>query len=655
MTKTYLKFRSRVTVLSCFLIFAWVGLTARLFQIMVIDSAAYREQGFRQSHKNETLLAVRGNIYDRHDRPLTRNIIHYSLGAHPSKIKNKQSFSELIAEATGREAENYIGKLESKSDFVYLDRNLRRDKVESILGTRIAGLVIERKSRRSYPHSNVAAQIVGFTDVDDEGLVGIEKEFYTLLSGTPGWVVKQVNGEGRSQIKTSFPMMPPVDGANIQLTIDLEYQSILQEELARRVNESNAKGAMGVLMDPQTGAILAMASLPDYDPNRPGASPTENQKNKAITDQFEPGSTYKIVAATAAVATQTVSLFDEFYCEDGQFTVAGKTITDHEKFGLLTFPQIIAHSSNVGTIKIAQELGRNPLYQYSRDFGFGTLTGIRFPGETQGTLRQTKDWSEISLAEVSIGYEVGVTALQMVSAYAAIANGGFLLKPRLVEQILGQNGNVVYAEKPEVIRKVADPEIMATVKDMLVEVVKTGTGSKARIQGWSVAGKTGTAHKFMDGSYSDKYISNFAGFFPAENPQVVGIIILDEPKYGLHWGGYGAAPVFRRVAQRIINMDDSIQYHKPKTKRFNTMIADNQNVAVPTSIPALNTVSPYPAYQDGYTIVPDVRGMSIRKAKQILIAANLRADFTGSGPVVWQSPKPGTKKLPGSICTMGLN
>lgn len=622
---------------------------------MVIDSAAYREQGFAQSQKNEKLLAVRGNIYDRHDRPLTRNIIHYSLGAHPSKIKDKQLFSELIADATGRESEYYLKKLESKSDFVYLDRNLRREKVEAILGTRTPGLVIERKSRRSYPHSNVAAQVVGFTDVDDKGLIGIEKEFNMQLSGTPGWVVKQVNGKGRTQVKTSFPMKPPVDGANIQLTIDLEYQSILQEELARRVDESNAKGAMGVLMDPQTGAILAMASLPDYDPNRPGASPIENQKNKTITDQFEPGSTYKVVAATAAVATQTVSLFDEFYCEDGQFTVAGKTITDHEKFGLLTFPQIIAHSSNVGTIKIAQKLGRNPLYRYSRDFGFGSLTGIRFPGETQGTLRQTKDWSEISLAEVSIGYEVGVTALQMASAYAAIANGGFLLKPRLVNQILAQNGNVVYAENPEVIRKVADPEIMDTVKDMLVEVVNTGTGMKANIQGWSVAGKTGTAHKFMDGRYSEKYISNFAGFFPAEDPQVVGVIILDEPKYGLHWGGYGAAPVFRRVAQRIINMDDSIQYHKPKQKRFNAVIADNQSGALPVSMPALNTVSPYPVYQDGYTIVPDVRGMSIRKAKQILIAANLRADFNGSGHVVWQSPKPGTKKLPGSICTMGLN
>ena len=655
MTKTYLKFRSRVTVLSCLLIFAWVGLTARLFQIMVIDSAAYREQGFSQSQKNEKLLAIRGNIYDRQDRPFTRNIIHYSLGAHPSKIKNKQLFSELISNATGREADYYLNKLESKSDFVYLDRNLRREKVEPILATRIPGLIFERKSRRSYPHSNVAAQIVGFTDVDDKGLIGIEKEFNTQLSGTPGWVVKQVNGEGRSQFKTSFPIKPPVDGANIQLTIDLEYQSILQEELTRRINESDAKGAIGVLMDPQTGAILAMASLPDYDPNRPGSDPIENQKNKAITDQFEPGSTYKIVAATAAVATQTISLFDEFYCEDGQFTVAGKIITDHEKFGLLTFPQIITQSSNVGIIKIAQKLGQIPLYRFSRDFGFGTLTGIRFPGETKGTLRQTKDWSEISLAEVSIGYEVGVTALQMAAAYGAIANGGFLLKPRLVKQILAQNGNVVYAEKPEVIRKVADPEIMDTIKDMLVDVVKTGTGMKAHIQGWSIAGKTGTAHKFMDGSYSNKYISNFAGFFPAENPRVVGVIILDEPKYGLHWGGYGAAPVFRRVAQRIINMDDSIQYNKPKTKRLDVMVAENRNTVTPVSLPPLTTISPYPAYQDGYTIVPDVRGMSIRKAKQILIAANLRADFNGSGHVVWQSPKPGTKKLPGSICTMGLN
>ena len=237
------------------------------------------------------------------------------------------------------------------------------------------------------------------------------------------------------------------------------------------------------------------------------------------------------------MATSAVSLYDEFYCEDGQFTVAGKIISDHEKFGLLTFSQIIAHSSNVGTIKIAQKIGQNPLYRFSRDYGFGTTTGIRFPGEMQGTLRKIKDWSEISLAEVAIGYEVGVTTLQLASAYSSIANGGFLLKPRLVKQILSPEGKIVYAEKPEVIRKVADPEIMSTIKDMLVQVVESGTGTNAHIEGWSVAGKTGTAHKFVDGAYSEsQYISNFAGFFPAEDPQVVGVIILDEPHYGYHLG-----------------------------------------------------------------------------------------------------------------------
>jgi cell division protein FtsI (penicillin-binding protein 3) len=622
---------------------------------MIIDSEEYRKQGFSQSQKNEKLMAIRGNIYDRHNKILTNNIIHYSIGVHPSKVKDKVKFANLIANSTDRNVKYYLDKLSSKSDFIYLDRNLRLPKVKSILNEKITGLVIERESRRSYPHSNLASQIIGFTDVDDVGLIGIEKEYNKQLSGKHGWVVKQVNGKGRSQYKTSFPMKAPIDGANIQLTIDLEYQSILEEELGRRIKEASAKSAMGILMNPQTGAILAMASLPSYDPNNPMSSPIENQKNKIITDQFEPGSTYKVVAATAAIATNTVSLYDEFFCEDGQFTIAGKTISDHEKFGLLTFPQIIAHSSNVGTIKIAQKLGKNSLYKFSRDFGFGNITGIRFPGETKGILRKTAYWSEISLAEISIGYEVAVSALQMASAYSAIANGGYLLKPRLVKQILSYNGKILFEENPEVIRKIAEPSTMSSLKSILTQVVQKGTGKKAGIKGWSVAGKTGTAHKVIDGAYSDKYISNFAGFFPANNPQIVGVIILDEPKYGLHWGGYGAAPVFRRIMQRIINMDDSIQYHKPIFQNNQVILANESKQKINESIIPLSTVSNYPIYKDGYTIVPDVRGMSIRKAKQILIASNMRADFSGSGHVLWQSPKPGTRMLPGSFCVMELN
>ena len=634
------------------MIMGWAMLSARLFQIMVIDSEQYKQQRITQAQKNEKLLAVRGNIYDRNNVPLTQNIIHYSLGAQTFKIKDRAEFAAKIANSTGRDIEYYLKKIDTKKSFVVIEHKLRQNKVKPLLEQIIPGLVVERKSRRYYPQENIASQTVGFTDVDDKGLTGIEKEFNSYLAGKAGWVVKQVDGKGRSQIKTSFPIKPPIDGSNIQLTIDLEYQSILHEELNRRINETNAKGAIGIIINPQNGSILAMSSMPDFNPNQHGLSPIENQKNRVLTDQFEPGSTYKVVTATAAVATNAVSLYEEFNCKEGKINVAGKIISDHEIFGLLTFPQIIAHSSNVGMIKIAQKLGQEPLYTFSRDFGFGSPTGIQFPGESKGKLRQTKNWSEMSLAEVSIGYEVGVTALQLASAYAAIANGGYLIKPSLIKQILSAKGEVIYSEKPEIIRKIANPEIMETVKDMLVDVVQYGTGEKAKIKGWSIAGKTGTAYKFIDGAYSNKYISNFAGFFPAEKPQVVGVIILDEPKYGYHWGGYGAAPAFRRIAQRIINVDDSIKHQKKEKRPTETVIANNDNEK---SLIALSTVNSLKKYQDGYAIVPNVRGMSIRKAKSILKQSNLRAKFEGSGQVVWQSPAPGTKKLPGTICTIGLN
>ena len=282
---------------------------------MVIDSDIYRKQGISQGQRQEPLLAVRGNIYDTKNVPLTRNII---------QIKDKARFADLIYESTGRKSDFYLNKLNSKADFVYLERNLRKEKVALILGQRISGLVIDREFRRSYPHNNIGSQIIGFTDVDDKGLIGIEKEFNGYLEGKNGWVVKQVDGEGRAQVKTNFPIKDPVDGSNIQLTINLEYQSILQEELARRIEESKAKGAMGILMDPQTGAILAMTSLPDFDPNQHDFYPLENQKIRVVTDQFEPGSTYKIVAATAAVATKKYLFMMNFIARTVNSRLQGK-------------------------------------------------------------------------------------------------------------------------------------------------------------------------------------------------------------------------------------------------------------------------------------------------------------------------------------------
>ncbi len=652
MTKNYQKFRPRILFVSSLIVFIWVGLSLRLVKIMVFDSSYYRKIGFNQSQKQEPLKAVRGNIFDRNQVQLTKNIIHYSIGAHPKKILKKEELSETLSNITGRDAEIYFNKLSSNRPFVTLEPKIKRELGEKVLEN-LPDLIVERKSRRSYPHSNIASQVIGFTNTDDSGLVGIERQFEEYLSGKDGWIVKQVNVAGKtgSFHKANYPKQDPDDGSNIQLTIDLEYQSILQEELQRRIDESGAKGAMGILMDPQNGDILAMASLPDFDLNNPNITPLENQKNKVITDQFEPGSTFKIVAATAALNTGKVSLNDEFNCEVGKFEFDGWTISDHEKFGVLTFPQIIANSSNVGVIKIAQIIGKEPLYRLSRNYGFGTPTGISFPGESQGILRQKKDWSKMSLASVSIGYEVGVTALQIASAYSAIANGGVLLKPQIVRQIISNKGELLYKSKPEPIRKVVKAETMLIMKEILTKVINEGTGSKADVEGWSVAGKTGTARKYMKGGYSKKYISNFAGFFPTENPRIVGVVMLDEPNYGLHWGGYGAAPLFKRIAQRIINLDDSFKHQKKDNKKTTNNLAQHK-IELP---PLLSTSNTHTPYEDGYTITPDVRGMSIRKAKKILLEKKFRPKFTGSGKVIWQSPSPGTKKIPGTLCILGLN
>jgi len=358
----------------------------------------------------------------------------------------------------------------------------------------------------------------------------------------------------------------------------------------------------------------------------------ETHKNRVLTDQFEPGSTFKFVAAAAALKHDLVNLQEEFFCENGQYTFAGQVVNDHEDYGLLTFPQIIENSSNVGMIKIAERIGPNRLYRTCRDFGFGMPTHISFSGESAGTLRRLENWSGFSLASVTIGQEVAVTTLQLAMAYSAIANGGFLMKPRLVSQIV----------------------------KMLIQVVETGTGTSARIPGWSIAGKTGTAEKFIDGEYSaSKYISNFAGFFPAENPQIVGVLVLNEPRYGLHWGGIGAAPIFRRVIKRIINMDDSIQILKDKykDKEEPLLMVDayrNEPEKADLFPKSLSTRAVFTQIAQNENAVPDVRGMSLLQAKIVLRQFGYQTKFSGSGQVQWQSPKPGTFLAAGSICIIGL-
>ncbi len=670
MTRIYQQYQRRISFLSLLVILAWGGLGYRLFSIQVTSSEKYYEQGHKQGQTKEVLSALRGNIFDSKGTLLTRNIIHYTIAADPVKVQNKQYVANELSKTTGKPSNYYIKKLTENNNFVYLERNLQKKYAQPVIDKNIDGIITNRVVHRSYPQDNIGGQIIGFTNVDDTGLAGIENVYDKQLSGVDGWIVKQRNGLGNVYLNNNYPKQNPTDGADIHLTINIEYQSVLQEELLKQLIKTAAISASGVIIDPQTGALLAMASVPDYNPNKPNKYATENQKNRVLTDQFEPGSTFKIVAATAAIDKNLVRIEDKFDCEDGAFQYKSVIINDHKPHSILTFGEIIEQSSNIGIIKVASQIGDKSLYNYAQDYGFGTPTNIGLNAESSGILKKPSDWSQISLAEISMGHEIGVTALQLAMAYGAVANGGILLKPYLINNINTVDDISIYSEEPKVIRKIANNNAMTQLSRLLVNAVEIGTGVEAHIPGWQVAGKTGTAQKYVDGNYSHtKFISNFVGYLPASNPQLLCVITLDEPQLGYHWGGTGAAPVFKRIMERIINLDDSIQmpiktFKNPSNsspilvekRSLSNKTGNNQTILL-SSV----AIEPAPAPQSTNLkknktkiVIPNVRGMSLKKAINTLQKSGLESKFAGSGTVVWQSPKPGTVSMMGTICSIGL-
>ncbi|NOZ75822.1 MAG: transpeptidase family protein [FCB group bacterium] len=658
MNKIYSQYRGRIRWISLGVLIAWTGLIVRLFSIQIAHGAEYRALGLRQSQKRQIIRADRGTIFDRKGIPLTGSVSQYALAADPTQIAKPDLVAGKIAKILNKNRSEISKKLSLRKRFVYLDRNLSPTAYRQLAQDKPYGIILEKTTQRVYPHSHVASQILGFTDIDNHGVTGLEQRLNTLLEGKSGWEVLERNGWGELRTTADTPMKPAQPGANITLTIDVDYQSILQEELDRRVNETGAKSGMGLILNPQTGFILAMASVPDYDPNQAFSFGIENQKLRPVTDQFEPGSTFKIVTLIAALDQQTVQLNTEFNCEYGAYKVDNIRITDHEEYGLLTVPQIIENSSNVGTIKIAETLGPQRLYRYARDLGFGAQTQIDLPGEGKGVLRKVRDWSKVSLAEVSIGQEVAVTLLQLGMAYAAIANGGYLLRPVLIREIKTPDGEVIQENGVTVIRKIASEDVMRNVRAILRRVVETGTGMEASIDGWSVAGKTGTAQKYVEGGYSQsKFVSDFAGFLPADNPQLLTIIAIDEPRYGMHWGGVSAAVAFRRIMERIISMDDSIlpPSREAEPREDPDQIQWAAASAVATTPQSRSVLLSSVTFNDDVTIVPDVRGMSLKKAMITLQTSGLTCKLNGSGVVTWQSPKPGKQVPLQTLCQLGLN
>ena len=561
----------------------------------------------------------------------------YRIGVHTKKISNTKNLIDELSSCTGTDREVYIAKINSGRDYVELEKKTNKN-CQQLQKKYPNALIIKKSFKRYYPEDNLVSQIVGFTNIDDKGISGLESKYNKYLEPVSGSKLSKRNGLGDRISDPTLPTEEAKNGADIVLTINKEYQAILRDELILQMEKVGAKASMGLILNPQTGAILSMVNLPDYNPNSPKDFDTELQKNKIVTDLIEPGSTFKIVTMAAALESD-IALNDEYNVEGPYNFHNIKMIEDSEPHSVLNVKEILAFSSNIGTIKIAEQLGKKSIYDQAREFGFGTKTGFDSSTEPAGIFREPSKWSLSSMHSIPIGYEVSATPLQIAMSYAAIANGGFMLKPYVVEKIEKHDDTIIKNQR-NTKKRVLSQSNAEKLSLMLSHTVENGSGKLANVAGWNVAGKTGTSKKLIDGQYSEKeFISSFVGFFPAENPQLLCLIILDSPdaSRNLHWGSMSSAPVFKSVMDRVINIDKSISISRSKKEKLK-----NEPILIQKNLER----------KIEYVEMPNLIGKTVRDAFSELKRAGIKPQISGRGLIVSQSIEAGTKIEKKSICIL---
>ena len=632
MTKNYIKFKNRIIFVHIAIMLIWIGFGFRLFNIQVINRL-----NSPQGIKVESINGLRGNFYDINGKNLTQNLTFYRIGVHTKNISNTKNLINELSSCTGTDKEVYIAKINSGRDYVELEKKTNKN-CQQLQKKYPNVLIIKKSFKRYYPEDNLVSQIVGFTNIDDKGISGLEAKYNKFLEPVSGSKLSKRNGLG---VRISDPTLPTEEaknGANIVLTINKEYQAILRDELIIQMEKVGAKASMGLILNPQTGAILSMVNLPDYNPNSPNDFDIESQKNKIVTDLIEPGSTFKIVTMAAALESD-IDLNDEYNVEGPYNFHNIKMIEDSEPHSVLNVKEILAFSSNIGTIKIAEHLGKKSIYNQAREFGFGTKTGFDSSTEPAGIFREPSKWSLSSMHSVPIGYEISVTPLQIAMSYAAIANGGFMLKPYVVEKIEKHDDTIIKNQR-NTKKRVLSQSNAEKLSLMLSHAVENGSGKLANVAGWNVAGKTGTSKKLIDGQYSEKeFISSFVGFFPVENPQLLCLIIIDSPdsSRNLHWGSMSSAPVFKSVMDRVINIDKSITISRSKKEKLK-----NKPILIQKNLER----------KIEYIEMPNLIGKTVRDAFSELKRAGIKPQISGRGLIVSQSIEAGIKIEKESICIL---
>ena len=631
---------------------AWtVCIEARLLYLQVYRHGAMVARAESQQLQTVEAPAKRGDIVDRNGRLLAYSVEAESLWADPSKVQDVEKTASLICGAlddcAAADRRDLLQSLRRKGRFAYLARRLSPGAEERLRALELPGLGFLKESRRYYPNKEMLAHVLGYVGTENQGLGGLESRYDSQVRGQPGKVIVETDAHQRPV--SSRIEREATSGASLELTIDQYLQNIAERELRNGVLDNRAAGGSALIMNPATGEILALANYPSFNPNIYSKAPDYVRRNRATQELYEPGSTFKIVTASAALEEHVLEPDDPVNCAPGHITFGSRTIRDVHAYGVLPFSEVIAKSSNVGAIRVGLQLGPERLGRYVNRFGFGQALGPDFNGQSAGIVWNPSDLTPSALASVSMGYQVGVTPLQMATAVSSIANGGTLFQPRIVRAFVKDGRRV--AVEPKALRRTISEQTALELTAMMEGVTEFGTAKAAQIDGYTVAGKTGTAAKLVGGRYSQTdYNASFVGFLPSRKPQLTIIVVIDSPRANGYYGGAVAAPIFKRIAEaslRQLGIPPTINPTPPVllTRR-------DEDTLTPTPVRAAMVERALAPARAG--VMPDLRGLSARDAVRMLTTVGMTARLSGSGFVIEQSPAAGSALVRGDVCTLTL-
>jgi cell division protein FtsI (penicillin-binding protein 3) len=641
-------FKVRMFLIACFLCIGFALVAARMFQLQVLQKEQLYKLASRQQHVQIPLVPKRGTISDQQGNELAISIEVDSVYADPRKVDEVGRTAKDLAAILHLDRREILRDLRRRSSFEWVQRKISPNESEQIKALGHPGIYFLKENKRFYPNGQLAAHVIGFVGLDSRGLEGVEFQYDQQLNGKG--IVWQMNRDALGREIAMGKSLPQREDhfRNVVLTLDKQIQYVVEGELSQAVQKWGAKGGMAIAMDPSNGKVLAMATYPFFNPNQFLQYRSSTWRNRAISDPFEPGSLFKAFLAAAVLEEKVIRPTDAFFCENGSYTVHDRTIHDIHKHGWLTLQQILKVSSNIGASKVGEKIGKERFYRYISAFGFGEKTGIGLPGESKGIVHHPRYWAPVALDTISFGQGISVTGIQLVTALSAIANGGSLMKPMILERVTNEKGQTIEMSRPGVVRRVISEEVAKRVTAVLNATTgKGGTGEGAVPAGYEIAGKTGTAQKVEArlGGYSDeRYVSGFMGFAPANAPKVALLVIIDEPQEA-NYGGVVAAPVFKSIMEKVLPY---LNVHPKGTLIVRT---ESESPSGGNGSRARSMIEDVKVRKDGTReVMPDLTGLPMRTALTQIEGKGLIIKLSGTGKVIEQMPRPGAVIEKGDIC-----